>query len=92
MADERINQMRGYKATLNNPNVSQEAKDHAQSVLDNEIGGNQPQEELYKIRGDRNKSPNRMAGGLKAAMHNPGVSESGKQKAKEKLGRDAPQE
>ncbi|KAL2817938.1 Conidiation protein 6-domain-containing protein [Aspergillus cavernicola] len=92
MADERVNQMRGYKATLNNPNVSQEAKDHAQSVLDSEFGGNRPQEELYNIRGDRDKSPNRMAGGLKAAMHNPGVSTSGKEQAKAKLGKDAPQE
>ncbi|KAL4781034.1 Conidiation protein 6-domain-containing protein [Aspergillus varians] len=92
MADERVNQMRGYKATLNNPNVSQEAKDHAQKVLDNELGGNQPQEDLYGTRGDHDKDPNRMAAGLKAAMHNPGVSQSGKEQAKEKLDRDVPQE
>ncbi|KAL4948535.1 Conidiation protein 6-domain-containing protein [Aspergillus filifer] len=92
MADEKINQMRGYKATLNNPRVSDEAKQHAQAVLDDELGGNQPQEKLYDIRGDREKSPNRVAGGLKAAMHNPGISESGKQEAKEKLGKDAPAE
>ncbi|KAL5333300.1 Conidiation protein 6-domain-containing protein [Aspergillus crustosus] len=90
--EDRINQMRGYKATLNNPNVSKEAKQHAQDVLDNEIGGSQPQEELYEARGDYEKSPNRVSGGLKAAMHNPGVPESGKQKAKDKLGKEAPQE
>ncbi|OJJ03364.1 hypothetical protein ASPVEDRAFT_134814, partial [Aspergillus versicolor CBS 583.65] len=87
-----LNQMRGYKATLNNPNISQEAKDHAQRVLDSEIGGIQPQEELYGTRGDHDKDPNRMAAGLKAAMHNPGVSQSGKEHAKERLGRDAPHE
>ncbi|KAL4919253.1 hypothetical protein BDW62DRAFT_200129 [Aspergillus aurantiobrunneus] len=92
MADERVNQMRGYKATLNNPNVSQEARDHAQRVLDNEIGGNQPQEELYDTRGDRDKDPTRRAAGLKAAMHNPNVSKGGQEQAKEKLDRDIPQE
>ncbi|OJJ52419.1 hypothetical protein ASPSYDRAFT_164865 [Aspergillus sydowii CBS 593.65] len=91
MADERVNQMRGYKATLNNPNVSQEAKDHAQKVLDSDLGGNQPREDLYDARGEHDKDPNRMAAGLKAAMHNPGVSQSGKEQAKEKL-RDVPQE
>ncbi|KAL4875403.1 Conidiation protein 6-domain-containing protein [Aspergillus karnatakaensis] len=90
--EDRLNQMRGYKATLNNPNVSDEAKQNAQDVLDNELGNSQPSEELYNARGDYDKSPNRVSGGLKAAINNPGVPESGKQKAREKLGRDAPQE
>ncbi|KAL2786335.1 Conidiation protein 6-domain-containing protein [Aspergillus keveii] len=92
MAEDRINAMRGYKATTNNPNVSKEAKEHAESMLQNEVGGNEAQEELYERRGDYNKSPNRVAGGLKAAMHNPGIPESGKKKAQEKLGEDAPAE
>ncbi|KAL3449205.1 Conidiation protein 6-domain-containing protein [Aspergillus insuetus] len=92
MAEDRINAMRGYKATTNNPNVSKEAKQHAESMLQNEVGGNEAQEELYERRGDYNKSPNRVAGGLKAAMHNPGIPESGKKKAREKLGEDAPAE
>ncbi|KAL3469297.1 Conidiation protein 6-domain-containing protein [Aspergillus californicus] len=90
--EDRINQVRGYKAALNNPRVSEDAKQHAQSVLNNELAGDEAQGEIYAARGDLDKSPNRVAGGLKAAMHNPGVSESGKQEAKNKLGRQAPQE
>ncbi|KAI9368229.1 Conidiation protein 6-domain-containing protein [Aspergillus egyptiacus] len=89
--EDRLNQMRGYKATLSNPNTSQEAKEHAQAVLDKELGGDQPQEELYQTRGDYDKDPSRVAGGLKAAMHNPGISQSGKKQAEEKL-EDLPQE
>ncbi|KAL2819961.1 Conidiation protein 6-domain-containing protein [Aspergillus granulosus] len=92
MTEERINAMRGYKATTNNPNVSQEAKQHAESMLRNEVGGNEAQEELYRARGDYEKSPTRVASGLKAAMHNPGIPESGQNKAKDKLGSDAPAE
>ncbi|WVQ72879.1 hypothetical protein IAR50_002440 [Cryptococcus sp. DSM 104548] len=34
-ADHHTNQVRGgYKATLKNPNVSEEAKDHAREILD----------------------------------------------------------
>lgn len=29
----------GHKATINNPNVSQEAKEHSKAVLDNEFNG-----------------------------------------------------
>ncbi|KAL4805670.1 Conidiation protein 6-domain-containing protein [Aspergillus unguis] len=83
--EESINKMRGYKATLHNPNVSQEAKQHAKDMLDNEVGGSESQEELYNARGDYDKSPTRMSGGLRAAMHNPNMPESGKEKAKEKL-------
>ncbi|KAL6230504.1 hypothetical protein BDW75DRAFT_234332 [Aspergillus navahoensis] len=91
MADERINQMRGYKATLNNPRVSDEAKEHARSVLDNELGGDQPHEDILTAQGARDKSPTRVAGGYKAAMHNESISKSGKQQAKEKL-EDMPQD
>ncbi|KAL4866702.1 hypothetical protein BDV12DRAFT_198922 [Aspergillus spectabilis] len=70
--------LQNKNSTLNNSNVSKEAKQHAQDVLDNEIGGSQPQEDLYDAQGDQNKSPNRVSGGLKAAMHNPAIPESGK--------------
>ncbi|KAJ0415925.1 Conidiation protein 6-domain-containing protein [Aspergillus carlsbadensis] len=92
MAEDRINAMRGYKAATNNPNVSKQAKQHAESMLQHEVGGGEAQEELYNQRGDYDKSPNRVAGGLKAAMHNPGIPESGKKKAQDKLGSDAPAE
>jgi len=34
---------------------------------------------------DEGKNPNRQAGGLKAAIHNPNVSEEAKENAKERL-------
>ncbi|KAI9932570.1 hypothetical protein ASPWEDRAFT_33458 [Aspergillus wentii DTO 134E9] len=82
--EERLNQMRGYKATLSNPNVSEEAKQNAQAML-NEIGGDRPRDELYEARGDQNKDPMRVSAGLKAAQHNPGVTEGGKQRAAEEM-------
>ncbi|KAJ5125019.1 uncharacterized protein N7515_008844 [Penicillium bovifimosum] len=89
-AEERVNEMRGYKATLSNPRVSQKAKQHAQSMLD-ELGGDQPREDLYHGR-DQNKDPVRVSAGLKAAQHNPRVTEGGKKHAAEKLGHSAPEE
>ena len=53
------------RSTLKNPRVSDEAKQHAQDVLDNEIHGDQPRQDLYQVRG-QNKEPNRVAGGQKA--------------------------
>ncbi|KAF4215110.1 hypothetical protein CNMCM8980_010647 [Aspergillus fumigatiaffinis] len=82
--EDRVNAMRGYKATLKNPRVSDEAKQHAKDVLDNELHGDQPRHDLYAIRG-QNKEPNRVAGGLKAAQRNPRVKERGKESASEKL-------
>ncbi|EAW14291.1 Con-6 family protein [Aspergillus clavatus NRRL 1] len=82
--EDRVNAMRGYKATISNPRVSNEAKQHAQDVLDNELHWNQPRQDLYAVR-QQNKEPNRVAGGLKAAQRNPRVTRSGKQSAGEKL-------
>lgn len=52
-------------STLKNPKVSDEAKQHASDVLNNELGWDNPRHELYDVRA-RNKEPNRVAGGLKA--------------------------
>ncbi|EYE90860.1 Con-6 family protein [Aspergillus ruber CBS 135680] len=84
MADDRVNVMRGYKATLHNPNTSDEAKQNAQSVLD-DLGGDQPSEEIHNAQAG-NKDPMRVAAGYKAAQHNPNVTEEGKKRAKEGLG------
>jgi hypothetical protein len=54
-----------FCSTLSNPNVSEEAKQNAQAML-NELGGDQPREELYQARGDQNKDPMRVSAGLKA--------------------------
>ncbi|KAJ5468312.1 hypothetical protein N7475_006064 [Penicillium sp. IBT 31633x] len=89
--EEKLNEMRGYKATLSNPKVSEEAKENAQAMLD-KLGGDQPREELYQSRG-KNKDPTRVSAGLKAAQHNPLVTEGGKQRAAEKMqDRGAPEE
>lgn len=50
---------------MRNPKVGQEAKQNAQAML-NELGGDQPREELHKARGDQNKDPVRVSAGLKA--------------------------
>ncbi|EOD48357.1 conidiation-specific protein 6 [Neofusicoccum parvum] len=69
----------GHKANLNNPNTSDEAKQHSKEVLDQEFdGGNIPQ-------ADQNKNPGNVAGGLKATLNNPNVSEEAKQSAKDRL-------
>ncbi|KOS46273.1 hypothetical protein ACN38_g2765 [Penicillium nordicum] len=89
--EENLNEMRGYKAALRNPKVGQEAKENAQARL-NELGGDQPRAELYKARGDESKDPVRVSAGLKAAQHNPLVTEGGKQRAAEKMGQRGPEE
>ncbi|KAG2418596.1 hypothetical protein HFD88_001697 [Aspergillus terreus] len=81
--EERLNAMRGYKATLSNPNTSDEAKQNAQEML-NRLGGDQPRNELHE-QTERGKDPTRVMSGLKAARHNPNVTESGRQKVEEQL-------
>ncbi|KAF2011169.1 hypothetical protein BU24DRAFT_399432 [Aaosphaeria arxii CBS 175.79] len=71
----------GHKANLNNPNTSEESKQHSRQVLDEEFdGGN------IGSNDDSNKNPNNVAGGLKATLNNPNVSDEAKQSAKERLG------
>ncbi|KAB8270676.1 Conidiation protein 6-domain-containing protein [Aspergillus minisclerotigenes] len=84
-AEERVNAMRGYKATLNNPRVSDEAKQNAQSMLD-QLGGDQPSHDLYSESGEQNKDPMRVNAGLKAAAHNPNVSDEARRNAAERVG------
>jgi hypothetical protein len=77
MAEDRVNAMRGYKATLHNPNTSQQAKQHAQSVLDNELGGDQPSEDIHNAQSGH-KDPMRVAAGYKACVTLPLVGWSGR--------------
>lgn len=51
--------------TLKNPKVSNEAKQHANEVLNNELGWDNPRQELYQIRAT-NKDPTQVGAGLKA--------------------------
>lgn len=52
-------------SAINNPRVSEEAKQHARDVLDNELGGDAPSFAIYEAQ-DAGKEPTRVAGGLKA--------------------------
>ncbi|GJN75666.1 hypothetical protein PCL_04443 [Purpureocillium lilacinum] len=71
----------GHKATLNNPNVSDEAKEHSRQVLENEFNGG----DVPKSGDNENKNPGNVVGGLKATLKNPNVSEEAKESAKERL-------
>ncbi|OAA32950.1 conidiation protein 6 [Moelleriella libera RCEF 2490] len=72
----------GHKATLNNPNASEEAKQNSRQVLDNEFnGGDVPK----ASDNDGEKNPGNVAGGLKATLKNPNVSDEAKQSAQERL-------
>ncbi|KAF4973821.1 hypothetical protein FSARC_14 [Fusarium sarcochroum] len=71
----------GHKATINNPNASEEAKEHSKQVLDNEFNGG----DVAGAGDNKEKNPGNVAGGLKATLNNPNVSEEAKQSAKERL-------
>ncbi|KAI0595878.1 hypothetical protein F4775DRAFT_604408 [Biscogniauxia sp. FL1348] len=71
----------GHKANLNNPNTSQEAKEHSKAVLENEFNGG----DVPKAGDQADKNPGNVAGGLKATLNNPKVSQGAKDSAKEKL-------
>ncbi|KAI1332573.1 conidiation protein 6 [Xylariaceae sp. FL0255] len=72
----------GHKANLNNPNTSEESKQHSREVLENEFAGGAASA-ADEAEGDKN--PNNVAGGLKATLKNPNVSEEAKESAKERL-------
>ncbi|TDZ29529.1 Conidiation-specific protein 6 [Colletotrichum spinosum] len=78
------NVARGHKATLNNPNVSEEAKERSRQIL-KDLGETYEQSGGQATSGDGQKDPSNVARGLKASISNPGVSEEAKEKAQEKL-------
>ncbi|KAH9462510.1 hypothetical protein MJO28_002714 [Puccinia striiformis f. sp. tritici] len=69
----------GLKATINNPNVSDEAKAHAEERLETE--------DFPSVADETNqtKNPNNVIGGIKAAIKNPNVSEEKKEELRSKL-------
>ncbi|KAB8256466.1 hypothetical protein BDV32DRAFT_153312 [Aspergillus pseudonomiae] len=83
--EERVNAMCGYKATLNNPRVLDEAKQNAQLMLD-QLGGGQLSHDLYSASGGQNKDPMRVNAGLKVAAHNPNVSDETRRSAADRVG------
>ncbi|EPS26424.1 hypothetical protein POX_g09277 [Penicillium oxalicum] len=87
------NRLRGYKAAAHNPRNSSEARAHAQEEVtklshaehEHERQSGQPQyssdeEHPYNERHEEN-----VKRGLKAAVHNPRVSQGGKERAQHKL-------
>ncbi|KAJ5772767.1 hypothetical protein N7457_007663 [Penicillium paradoxum] len=99
---ERINSARGYKAALNNPRVSDEAKQHAREALP-EINEQEARQQLEQeapqqhVPYHRERSTSEdmesqipsspqdrvnAARGYRAAIHNPLVSEEGKEHAR----------
>ncbi|KAL2760567.1 hypothetical protein ACRALDRAFT_2024523 [Sodiomyces alcalophilus JCM 7366] len=78
---------RGHKATIANPNTSEQAKEHSRKVLAEEF--QEPYDKPNRSQDDRpephEKDPGNVARGLKASISNPGVSEEAKQHARERL-------
>jgi len=75
----------GYKATLHNPNSSEEAKEHARSIL-KKLGVDPEAKEEAHSSGDlEGKNPGNVIGGYKAAAHNPNLSDEAREEAKKKL-------
>ncbi|KAL9128260.1 MAG: hypothetical protein Q9217_003022 [Psora testacea] len=81
--EEASSKVAGYKATLSNPKVSDEAKENARNVLDNEFNGGNVG--TGAMQDPNQKNPSNVAGGLKAAINNPNVTEEGKEAAQKKL-------
>ncbi|KAL8684920.1 MAG: hypothetical protein Q9224_006065 [Gallowayella concinna] len=85
----------GHKANLNNPSTlliipplwssidqypdtSEESKQHSKEVLNQEFNGG-------NVESSGDKNPNNVAGGLKATVNNPQVSQEAKDSAQERL-------
>ncbi|KAI0386335.1 hypothetical protein F5Y04DRAFT_275943 [Hypomontagnella monticulosa] len=85
------NVYRGHKATLSNPNTSDEAKERSRRILENETG--EPIDSSNNIRGvpdggnsqEEHKDPANVARGLKASITNQNVSDEARDRAKERL-------
>jgi len=78
----------GYKATLSNPNASQEAKDHAQKELDRmgvDANETTDSQKTYHKADTEGKNVGNVIGGYKATLKNPNVSDEAKENAEEQL-------
>ncbi|KAL5534264.1 hypothetical protein ACEPAG_726 [Sanghuangporus baumii] len=73
----------GHKATLKNPNVSEEAKQNSQQLLDEfESSGDLPEQQFDT---DAGKNTGNFIGGHKATLNNPRVSEEAKEHSRSVL-------
>ncbi|KAG9533051.1 hypothetical protein KCU93_g776, partial [Aureobasidium melanogenum] len=73
------NVIRGHKANLSNPNTSEESKQHSLEVIEKELGTETNSGAGATAHNDDGKDPMRVAAGLKAALHNPNVSDEAKE-------------
>ncbi|KAG7570913.1 hypothetical protein FFLO_01111 [Filobasidium floriforme] len=86
-SDNRV--LGGYKATLSNPNTSDEAKEHAQEMIDEMTGksqsaGHQKRQHVDHEKGSHetdDEHNNRVIGGYRATLNNPRTSDSAKEHA-----------
>ncbi|TFK57354.1 conidiation-specific protein 6 [Heliocybe sulcata] len=84
MSKDLGNVARGHKAAINNPNVSEEAKDHSRQVLDElEQGGKVENTSTGRSSGGGNEG--NVARGHKANLSNPNTSEESKQRSEQVL-------
>jgi len=74
----------GYKATLNNANASDEAKLHAQEMLQKIAKGEEVPESSSGLS-NKDATDTHVAGGYKATLANPNASEEAKKHAREML-------
>ncbi|EIN14002.1 hypothetical protein PUNSTDRAFT_129652 [Punctularia strigosozonata HHB-11173 SS5] len=72
----------GHKANINNPNTSDQSKEHSRQAL-SEI-----EESGFLDQPKHAKNPNNVAGGHKATLNNPNVSEGAKEHSKSVLEHD----
>ncbi|KAK4048509.1 hypothetical protein OIV83_004677 [Microbotryomycetes sp. JL201] len=85
----------GYKATLSRAGISDEARQHAQEMIDmleeshrNSVGNKEATQEHH------DQHYKNVVRGLKASLHNPHVSEEAKQSVRDRLeemGEDVPE-
>jgi len=78
----------GHKATISNPNTSEEAKQHSREMLEQLEGKTTTTSSGVELEG---KNEGNVVGGYKAALKNPKVSEEAKERAEnvlEELGAD----
>ncbi|GAD95749.1 chlorohydrolase family protein [Paecilomyces variotii No. 5] len=73
------------RCAISNPNVSEAAKERDQAMLEEEYGGGSSQGYDASSSEEGEKMPQNVARGLKAAMHNPNVTDFGKKQARDKL-------
>ncbi|OCH91405.1 hypothetical protein OBBRIDRAFT_818797 [Obba rivulosa] len=76
-------QIGGHKAAINNPRISEEAKEHSRQAIDELEGQAETQQTRQGYQEDKDET--RVNAGYKATLKNPNVSEEAKEHAREVL-------